>query len=116
MTQNDYLAPIAARLTYNGAATLRATIENPSAIEPDAIGGRERVFTGLGKWTSLAAQAVRRHLCGLGLAEMVWTGTYWHQNREEHQKNMRCRITPLGREVAAYLSAHWDELSFRSTR
>ena len=107
---NDYIAPIAALLTYNGAVTLRATVENPSTIDPDAIGGRERIFTGLGKWTSIAAQAIRRHLCKLGLSEMVWTGTYWHPYREERHKNMRCRITPLGREVAAYITANWDDL------
>lgn len=107
---NDYLAPIAARLTYNGAVNLKATVEDPDPLNPDGVRGRGRIFTGIGKYTTLAARGVESHLCKLGLGEMVWTGTYWHGDRQEHQKNMRCRITPLGREMAAYVTANWDDL------
>ena len=108
---NDYLAQIVVRLTYNGAVNLRETVENPCDLAPDNVHGRCRMYTGPGKYTSLAARAVERHLCALGLAEMAWDGSYWHDARQEDQRNMRCQITPLGREVAAYVASHWDELS-----
>lgn len=117
MSSNDYLAPIAAKLTINGALNLRSTVTEPCPSNPDAVHGRGgRIFTGLGKWTTIAAIGVENHLLQLGLAEKVWTGTYWHHLHEEKHKNMVCRITPLGREVAAYITAHWDELEFRKPK
>lgn len=104
------IASIAAKLTYNGAVNLVGTIEHPDPDQPDALNGGQRLFTGLGKWTTIAAKGVESHLISLGLIERVWTGTYWHQLREERHKNFRCRITPLGREVATYAKAHWDDL------
>ena len=116
MTRNAYLAPIAAKLTINGAINLRSTVTNPCPLNPDSIAGGGRIYTGSGKWTTIAAIGIERHLMSLGLAEEVWTGTYWHGAREERHKNMACRITPLGREVAAYIAEHWDDLTFRNPK
>lgn len=100
---NDYLAPIAAKLTWNAAYNLRGTVANPCPNNPNAIHGKGRVHTGLGKWTTLAAIGVENNIKSLGLGEdvlMDWGGYHVH-------------ITPLGREMAAYLNAHWDDLTFR---
>lgn len=103
---DERLKSIAAKLTINGAINLRSTVTDPCSLNSNAVHGKGRVFTGLGKWTTLAAIGVENHLKSLGLAEdspkMSWGGRHtW--------------ITPLGREVAAYLAANWDELqgSFR---
>lgn len=99
---NDYLAEIAKKLTWNGATNLRSTVTNPCPLNPDAVHGKGRMWLGFGKWTTLGVIGVERHLVKLGLGEMVATrasGQQW------------CRITPLGREMAAYLDKHWDELS-----
>lgn len=93
---NDYLAPVVAKLTYNGAANLVGTLEHPIARRPTAINGG-RIYTGLGKWTHIAAMGVKSHLVSLNLAEV----------REEPWLD----ITPLGREVAEYLQANWKDLS-----
>lgn len=42
------------------------------------------------------------------------TGTYWSdRERSDRTENKVCRITPVGRELGAYIIAHWDELDFR---
>lgn len=101
MTGNDFLAEIAKKLTWNGAMNLRSTVPAPCPLNPDAVHGIGHMYLGLGKWTTIGCMAVERHLVKLGLAEMV-----------EHDSGYDwCRITPLGREMAAYLDANWDKLS-----
>lgn len=100
---NDYLAPLAGKLTINGAINLKSTVSDPDPLNPDAIHGKGRTFTGFGKYTSMAATGVENHLIALGLAER--RGPYKH-----------AYITPLGRELAAYVHANWDDLKFREAR
>lgn len=97
---NDYLAPIAARMTWNAAFNLRRTVTHPCPLNPENVHGTGTIHTGLGKWTTLAARGVENNMVSLGLAERrpPWDRAY---------------ITPLGREMAAYLNEHWDELEFR---
>lgn len=101
---NDYIAPILKRLTLNGARNLKNTLEQPSQLYPDAINGNRRIDTGSGKWTHIAALGVENNLRSLGLTEdrevRVTGDRTWTMNA----------ITPLGREVAAYLIAHWDDV------
>lgn len=100
MSANEYLAPIAAKLTLNAAINLRYAVTNPCPLNPESVHGKGTIYTGPGKWTSLAATGVENNMISLGLAERrpPWSHSY---------------ITPLGREVAAYIHAHWDELEFR---
>lgn len=98
---NDYLAPLAAKLTINGAINLRHSHEHPDPLSLDNIHGKGRIFTGGGKWTHIAATGVENHLISLGLA--IRSG------RANH-----VRLTQLGRELAMYISEHWDDLEFRS--
>lgn len=110
---NDYIAPIVAKLTYNGASNLAGTIEHPDPTYPLSVNGHHRLYTGSGKWTHLAALGVERHLTSLGLAETVIVKpTKWDQGSEMFY------ITPLGREVAEYLVANWNSLAltFRDGR
>jgi len=97
---NDYIAPIAARLTLNAAINLRCTVTNPCPLNPDSLHGKGRIHTGLGKWTTLSARGVENNMISLGLGERrpPWDHAY---------------ITPLGREVAAYINDNWDKLEFR---
>lgn len=97
----DHLAALAAKLTINGAINLHSTITDPCPLNPDAIHGKGTIFTGLGKWTTLAAIGVERHLVSIGAAE-------WHMRSDGRTRVVR--ITPLGRELAAYLAAHWEDL------
>ena len=94
---ND-LAILCQRLTYNGASNLRGTIQHPHAEYPDWVNGERRLYTGLGKWTYLAATGVENHLLALKLAE---------------RRDKSLCITPLGRQVAEYLHEHWDTITFR---
>lgn len=98
---NDYLAPIVAKLTYNGASNLVGTLKHPHPRRATALNGG-RVYTGGGKWTHIAALGVERHLISLGLCEV----------REEPWLD----VTPLGFEVAAYVKSNWSDLasSFRN--
>ena len=97
---NDYIALIIAKITYNAAVTLKNTIESPSPLG-DFLGGTERIFTGLGKWTSLAAGGVANCCIVNGLAE----------ERPHKPGGSLCTyITPLGREVAQHLIDHWDDV------
>lgn len=100
---NDFIAPIAAKLTLNAAINLRYSVINPDPLNPDSVHGKGRIYTGTGKWTTLAAIGVENNMVSLGLAERrgPWDHAY---------------ITPLGREVAAYLNEHWEDLEFRMPR
>lgn len=104
MSTNDYIASILKRLTLNGARNLKGTLEHPSADYPDAINGNRRIDTGSGKWTHIASLGVEANLRSLKLVEdrEIDLGNY--------QTWTMIAITPLGREVAAYLIAHWDDL------
>lgn len=103
MTSNDYLAPIAAKLTFYAAINLRSTVTSPCPLNPNAIHGKGRIYTGLGKWTHIAAIGVENNIKSLGLGVEV----------KQPSGSYHVHITPLGREVAAYIDANWDELSFR---
>jgi hypothetical protein len=83
---------ILAKLTENGAITLRRTVEFPMDRFPDLAGGQLGVYTGPGKWTTLAAIGVEKHLCSLGLASM---------------RAGQVLLTPEGRQVAEYVAANW---------
>src|SRR3546814_9936195 len=65
----DAIRSIVASLTYNMAATLRATIDTPCPRLPDSLGGSGRIYTGLGKYTVLAARGVFNGLRKRKLAE-----------------------------------------------
>lgn len=108
VTSNDYLSPIIAKLTINGAINLRASIDDPHERFPDLVNSGHRIFTGSGKWTYLAAFGVRRHLIALGLAEERYID--WNGNGRGWDG--LC-MTPLGRELAEYIATHWDEVEFR---
>jgi hypothetical protein len=96
---NDYIAKIVAKITYNAAITLKSSIESPSP-HGDFLGGSQRIFTGLGKWTCLAAGGVANCCIANGLAE----------ERPHKPGGTLCTyITPLGKEVAQYLIDHWDD-------
>lgn len=101
MSGNDYLGEIVKKLTWLGALNLRSTVTSPDPLNPDAVHGIGRMYLGFGKWTTIGCMGVERHLVKLGLGEMVAGGT---------RQYLWCRITPLGREMAAYLDAHWDSL------
>lgn len=97
-------------LTWNAAWNLKETITGPHERFPDLLNGGRRISTGLGKWTSLAAGGVESNLLKHGLVEprwLPWNGTEPHQGWES-----LC-LTPLGREIAAHVEAHWDALTFR---
>jgi hypothetical protein len=110
---NDQIAPIVAKLTYNGAANLVGTLEHPNERFPDLLNGDRRIFTGLGKYTTLSAIGVCKHLTKLGLIEdryLPWNGP--DETWVKHGWESHC-LTPLGREVAEYTKKHWNELTFR---
>lgn len=94
---NDYIAALLSRLTYNAAVNLAHSVADPCPLNPDNIHGKGRIYTGMGKWTTLAAIGVENNAISLGLAERRGQFAFAY-------------ITPLGREVAAYLAAHWDEV------
>lgn len=100
------IADILARLTYNGAENLRATAERPSPEDPDRVNGGERIYTGTGKWTHIAAVGVERHLISMGLAHIVRD----YPNGPYSTPFEYLNVTPLGREVASHVAAHWESL------
>lgn len=111
----EHLRPILARLTWNGAYNLRRTLVAPHERFPDLLAGGQRLFTGLGKYTTLAAIGVENNLRALKLVEersLPWNGPEPH-----HAHDSTC-ITPLGREVAEFLNQNWDEIchTFREGR
>lgn len=83
---------VLAKLTENGAITLKRTIDAPMDRFPDLAGGQLGVYTGPGKWTTLAAIGVEKHLCSLGLASM---------------RAGQLLLTPDGRHVAEYVASNW---------
>lgn len=105
---SDDITTLVARLTKNGAINLRGTINHPSVEHPLAINGVYGIYTGSGKWTSVAATAVERHLVGLGLA------VRGDVSLGDGVKQAMVFVTPLGLRVARYLVAHWPDLPFRN--
>lgn len=106
----DDIAPILARLTWNGAHNLMQSVVAGHERFPDLLNGGRRLHTGLGKWTTLAAIGVENNLIALKLIEprwLPWNGPERHQGWESP-----C-LTPLGRRVAEHLRDHWDTLTFR---
>jgi hypothetical protein len=110
---NDHVMAAIAKLTYNGAANLVGTLEHPCERFPDLLNGEHRLFTGLGKYTTLSAMGVTNHLRKLGLIEdryLPWNGP--DNGPIKHGWESPC-LTPLGREVAEYAKANWDDIEFR---
>lgn len=93
MADTDHIAPILRKLTVNAGITLKHQ-KQPTVGEP--LSGR--VFTGLGKFTSLAADGVISNMRVNGL--VIEVGPH-----------RTARLTPLGVQVALYLMAHWDDVS-----
>lgn len=89
---NDYLTPIIRDLTYNMAVTLRNSHEFP---DQGRVTGKRRIYTGLGKWTYIAALGVYRGLVKRGLAYP-----------DGHEKDGY--LTPIGLEVAEQVSLEWS--------
>jgi len=109
MLSNDYIAPVVARLTYNGAYALRRTVEKPHPDIPRLLNGGERLYTGNGKWTTIAAIGVENHLRSLGLTEEFDAQPVWRPGRYEHPWMVDV-VTDLGMEVAHYVRDHWRDL------
>ncbi|NTF18173.1 hypothetical protein G6L37_07120 [Agrobacterium rubi] len=102
-----------AKLTYNGAANLVGTLEHPNERFPDLLNGDRRLFTGLGKYTTLSAMGVTNHLKKLGLIEdryLPWNGP--DNGPIKNGWESPC-LTELGRDVAEYAKANWDRIDFR---
>lgn len=109
---SDVIASVIGKLTYNGAANLVGTLEHPNERFPDLLNGDRRLFTGLGKYTTLSAIGVTNHLKKLGLIEdryLPWNGP--DNGPMKNGWESPC-LTLLGREVAEYAKAHWDEIDF----
>lgn len=111
----EHLQPVLVRLTWNGAYNLRRTLTNPHDRFPDLLAGGQRLFTGLGKYTTLAAIGVENNLKALGLVErrsLPWNGP------EEHHAHESLCMTPLGRDVAEFLNQNWNQIghTFREGR
>lgn len=96
---------IARRLTINGAITLHHSFRDLRKGEQPQVG---RVFTGNGKWTTLAAIGVENSLISLGLTEMqkLYPDDPWDKTE------ILC-WSRLGLEVGHYITTHWNELEFR---
>lgn len=90
------LSGIARELTINAAITMRYSA-GPQ------IG---RIFTGNGKWTTLAAIGVENNLKKLGLIEL----RPLHEDRPD--VTIGC-WTSLADELRQYITDHWDEIEFR---
>lgn len=97
---NDFLAPLAKRLTINAAINLRAWFKEPGREDRIKPWGPGRIFTGLGKYTTLAAIGVENNMIAVGAAE-------------KHGEFGFVRITDTGRTLAEYIHCHWEELEFR---
>jgi hypothetical protein len=110
---NDHITAVIAKLTYNGAANLVGTLEHPNEKFPDVLNGTRRIYTGLGKYTTLSAIGVTNHLKKLGLIEeryLPWNGP--DNGPIKNGWETPC-LTGLGREVAEYAKSNWDDLEFR---
>lgn len=95
---------IIAKVSYNGAVNLMATLEEPGSYHPGQLAGDKRIFTGLGKWTYIAALGVFNGLEALGLVTEEPNGEFDY-DRLSSRAYARSTdvITPLGRRVAARL-------------
>lgn len=110
---DDRILEIVRKLTFNGAANLVGTLEHPNSRFPDLLNGDRRIFTGLGKYTTLSAMGVMKHLKKLALVEdryLPWNGP--DSGPIKNGWDSPC-LTSLGREVAVYVKANWDSLEFR---
>jgi hypothetical protein len=87
--RSDDMQSILAGMTYSMIQTLHSGHEKPCPHNPLFIAGRDRIYLPR-KWTYLASLGVARGLQKLGLANDNW------------------RMTPLGVEVAAYISHVWE--------
>lgn len=101
---ND-LEAIVKTLTYNGAANLYYTVTKEDSIYPDSLGPEGRIFTGLGKWTTLGAMGVFFGLRAKGLAEERIHGFNTPGYRSCPYTGYY--VTPLGRRVGEYIRDHW---------
>lgn len=99
MAAPQNIAAITAQLTRNAAINLRRAAERGLLDQQTG-----RLYTGPGKWTTLAAIGIENHLKKLGLIE------FQHLNG---RPNMVRHWSPLGREVAQFVHEHWEELTFR---
>jgi hypothetical protein len=104
---DEDIARIVGRLTWNGAYNLMRTITNPHGQFPDLLAGGDRLYTGLGKWTTIAATGVENHLKALGLIAprmLPWNGI-------DRGWESLC-LTPLGQRVASHVHTHWGTIEF----
>lgn len=99
---ND-LDVIVAKLTYNGAVTLRRTVEKEEATDRDRL----NVFTGTGKWTTLALMGVFYGLRSKGCAEERVNG--FNSGVHGPRPYTGYYLTPLGRRVGEHIRDHWAE-------
>lgn len=106
---NDYIAPVIAKLTYNGAVAVRGTIEHPDPEIPRLLYGGRRLWTGLGKWTTIAATGVMNNVKAAGVVEEFDAQPIWRPGPCERPW-MVLVLNDLGMEVARYLDAHWLEI------
>jgi hypothetical protein len=106
MASNECIQAVVAKLTTNGAITLWSSIQHPR--DDDQCG---RMFTGAGKWTTLASIGVENHLRKLKLIED-------REVKDDYRTRTYRVWSPLGREVAKYLFDHWEDLTgtFRDGR
>lgn len=108
--QNDAIRPILEKLTYNGAVAVRNTIRDPHPDIPRLINGTHgRLFTGLGKWTSLSARGVRNNIRACGLLEEFDAQPVWRPGPNEEPWMVHV-LTDLGMEVGQYLHEHWEDV------
>lgn len=109
---NDYIAPILKRLTYNGAVAVRNTVEHPHPEIPRLLNGdRTRIYTGLGKWTTIAAIGVENNIRACGLIEEFDAQPLWRPGPWEKPWIVEV-LNDLGMEVAHYLHAHWGDIAW----
>jgi len=94
---SEDLRELAPKLTYNAAVTLRDCFGDNAHLN-------STIYTGLGKWTTLAAIGVSNTLVALGLAT--------------DGEGCRFIATPLGMRLRAWLRhpANFDQTEFREAR
>lgn len=105
MTEAEVVA-VVRTLSFNMAMTLRATVDQPNPHDPDSLGGKGRIYTGLGKYTTVAARGVFMGLRKRGLAV---SRPHDPQRPEIGESYL---ITAKGRRVAEYVRDHWRNLVF----
>lgn len=98
--EHDLLS-LAKQLTLNAAITL-----SHSAFDQGCVG---RVFTGSGKYTTLAAIGVVSNLEKLGLIEE-------RPLYADAPHSLVSIWTRLGIDLCQFITEHWDEISFRDPK